>query len=403
MKKTFVLMTIVLAILAAPVFAEVTISGDIDFGFSSDFAAPEDATGEDGKDGFAYKVDDLDLDITATVDEFTTVDFSLNFDQAIIDGLIDTDDDGDVTFATGNTIPGSFKVKTDVTGAFGIDSAADVTLITGYNDYWEPQDYQNLSRKENEDILDPMAIDKSIVIGADIVVNDMFTISAGINPNLGVDDSKGKEWDTNVNDESMSMWIGAYTTIDALSVEAFYNMGSEGLKEDDNANAFGLSANYAMPMGDMDFTFGGAFALASYEVAKDSEMFYAVSAKMVMGAIDAAVALNGTNEANDNDATLGLSFDAGYAVNETLTVYGGVSFDDLQADDTYFTDAAAADDGAFNADDEWEGPSANAGAEFGAKIMAGICEYYVGYQIGAGKLYNRTSEEGMFFRIQADY
>ncbi len=396
MKKTIVLMTIVLALLAAPVFAEVSISGDVDFGWSSDFAAPEDQ-GEDGKDGFAYNFDDVDLDFTCTVDEFTTATFSIEWDNAILEGSEDA------------VIPGEVKVVTDLTGALGMDSAADVSLITGYHDDFSNQSYQILTRREQEDVVDS-DMDKSIVIGADVTVNDMYTITVGLNPTIST--SEMGDLDLNQYGVPMAMFIGAYATIDALSVEAWYNMGQTMDTMDVTVagetytlssvifNSFGLSAAYAMPMDGMDFTFGAAFKMDSYsnidgddESYDDATMAYAVSAKMVMGAIDAAVALNGTTEANDVDATMGLSMDAGYVVNDIVSVYAGLSFNDLNADDTYFGDKAAADDGM----------EANAGAEFGAEIAAGAATYMVGYQIGAGDINNLTGEEGMFFRVKTAY
>jgi hypothetical protein len=260
-----------------------------------------------------------------------------------------------------------------------------------------------------EDVVDS-DMDKAIVIGADVTVNDMYTISFGINPAIST--SEYMDIDVNYAGVPMAMFIGAYATIDAISVEAWYNMGQTKDTKDETIgtetktlssvifNSFGLSAAYSLPIDEMDFTFGAGFKMDMYsnvdgddESYDDNTMNYAVSAKMVMGAIDAAVAVNGTTEANDVDATMGLSMDAGYMVNETISVYAGLSFNDLQADDTYFTDKAAADDGM----------EANGGAEFGAEIAAGAATYMVGYQIGAGDINNLTGEEGMFFRVKTAY
>ena len=73
MKKLFVLLVLVVAMVAAPVFAEVTETswaGDFQYKMGGDFSSLKDSTGDQ----------DLDLSITGAVGEFTTFDLGFEAD-----------------------------------------------------------------------------------------------------------------------------------------------------------------------------------------------------------------------------------------------------------------------------------------------------------------------------------
>ncbi len=166
MKKTVVLLTIVLALLAAPVFADVSISGKAEFGVSSDFGDPRDL--QDGQLGFQSKLKKLRLGVKGSVDEFTTVKFDVKYEKIAAKGGKPAD-----------VVP-MFTVKSDVTGAFGLDIPVDVTLITGYNDEFGTECFTSGDAYELNDFVDQNS-GEHWNIGADVKIVDMVTVRYGIN------------------------------------------------------------------------------------------------------------------------------------------------------------------------------------------------------------------------------
>jgi len=401
MKKTVVLMTIVLALLAAPVFAEVTLEGDVDFGWSTDFGTPNKI--EDGdRIGFRYKVDDLDLDFTGTVGEFNTVTFGLSWD-------------GNVTDGTAGSV-GSFTLKSDVTGAFGIEAPVDFLMVTGWNDYYWTQGYDSATRYALDDIADK-GIRKGLVIGGDLTIMDLVTLSVGVNPVMATADGDATittytvdpvtgnpvpststvEDGNNYYNLPVAMFFGAYGTYEMISAEAYFNVQA--------INSFGLSALAEIPMDALDLDVSASMNMDMADGA-DTAMLFGAGVKATMGAFDAGLSALFKNDAagTSGDSEFGIGFDAGYAVTDFLTFYGGASIKNLMADDMYFTATAADEAGIYTLEGDRMVPLANAGMELGAEVGVGEATYMVGYTMGAGKINNVVSNaEGIFFRVKAAF
>ncbi len=410
MKKTFVLLTIVLALLAAPVFAEVAFSGEANFGISSDFAAAGDI-GTDGKVGFKGTVDKLKLGVTGNVDEFTTVTFDLGFKGQY--GKDFKGDKGSVSLAP------KFTVKTDVTGAMGLELPVAVTLITGKNDAFGTKAFTSGDGYAMNDFTDKNSGDHWN-IGADVKILDMVTVRFGMNA-----------WAQESEDYLNGMFVGAFVDdLNGLSAEVFYiaaapvdldstevtTTAGDKLQVplSTKANIFGLDAAYKLAIDNMTITPSASFMMTLYNkdmstVGYDFEykgntekkalgyldgklISYGFGVNFEMDALNAGLSLGG-GKYDDEDAALGLGFDAGYQINEMFKVYAGLKFADLMADNMYFTNKTASDDGA----------KANAGADFGVKMSLGAANYFVGYQLGAGKLNNLTKNEGMYLAVKVKF
>jgi len=112
MKKAFMLVAAI-AMLAAPVFAEITVSGEFEMYWSHEFTEDE-ATQDYDNDN----ENSAELDLGVEVGDFTTVSMTLLTEPTV----------GDVQSAVAVD---AWKISQDITGALGMDGAVDVTLATG--------------------------------------------------------------------------------------------------------------------------------------------------------------------------------------------------------------------------------------------------------------------------------
>jgi hypothetical protein len=122
MKKTIVLLTIVLALIAAPVFAETGFSGAVEFKYGTDFDNFDTDTGND-----------TTISLDGKVGEFSTISVG-----------IEADGDSAAT-ATLMTL------SQDVTGALGIDGPVSFTYKMGKQTY-SPADYSGVAGYEDAGI-----------------------------------------------------------------------------------------------------------------------------------------------------------------------------------------------------------------------------------------------------------
>jgi hypothetical protein len=122
MKKTIVLLTIVLALIAAPVFAETGFAGSVEFKYGTDF------------DGFATDTgNDTTISLDGSVGEFSSISVG-----------IEADGDSAAT-ATLMTL------SQDVTGALGIDGPVSFAYKMGKQTY-SPADYSGVAGYEDAGI-----------------------------------------------------------------------------------------------------------------------------------------------------------------------------------------------------------------------------------------------------------
>jgi len=106
--KKLALVLIVLLALSGVAFADVTVGGEFDFGVI-DFGA--DVSSAVGK---------AEININASVDDFTTVAVELDSEGSVVDG----------DWGTGNVDLEVFSVTSDITGALGVD-AVSLSLTAG--------------------------------------------------------------------------------------------------------------------------------------------------------------------------------------------------------------------------------------------------------------------------------
>jgi hypothetical protein len=106
--------------IAAPVFAEITVSGDVEMMYSYDLA------GDDGMETFGDDAgNSVSLDLGIAIGEFTTLNATLDADAEFYDEQ-DSDNDSDPTVTLGG-----WSVTQDVTGALGLDGMVTFTAEMG--------------------------------------------------------------------------------------------------------------------------------------------------------------------------------------------------------------------------------------------------------------------------------
>jgi hypothetical protein len=119
MKKTIVLLTIVLALVAAPVFAESGFSGSVEFKYGTDFSDFATDTGND-----------TTISLDGTVGEFSTISVGIEADE---------NSSASATLMT---------LSQDVTGALGVEGPVSFAYKMGKQTY-QPADYSGVAGYED--------------------------------------------------------------------------------------------------------------------------------------------------------------------------------------------------------------------------------------------------------------
>jgi len=166
MKKAFMLVAAI-AMLSAPVFAEITVSGDFEIYYEHEFS--DDAAAE------TYEEDNgnsLSLDLGIMIGEYTTINTGLAVSYE------ETDTDAEYVMLDG------WSVTQDITGALGVDGPVSLSVEMGDAGF---------DGKQYTDELDPVTDDDSDYATEDtnggivdflvtIGLMDMITIELGILP-----------------------------------------------------------------------------------------------------------------------------------------------------------------------------------------------------------------------------
>ena len=245
MKKLLVLAMVL--VLAAPMFAEMTIGGEFDYymvnGFESD--------GGDNGNSFVDKWDKGELDFKATVGDYSKV-------------LVELEEDGswnDRPGTRGEGVPSFnyWRVQTDWGKFFGLDGIGIKSDI-GLNS-WETFDNVDFTgyNYENADstifIGDPgTSKDFGAKLSFDFVDGLVQPYFAWTFDTVQGDDDHGPEFligsGFDFNGMGLPLWF-----------EAYYYKGAG-----EDVNMFGVEAMYDLAIGDMNFKIGGFFdnATASY-------------------------------------------------------------------------------------------------------------------------------------------
>ena len=315
MKKLLVLAMVL--VLAAPMFAEMTIGGEFDYymvnGFESD--------GGDNGNSFVDKWDKGELDFKATVGDYSKV-------------LVELEEDGDWNGRAGTYPEGTpsfnyWRVQTDWGKFFGLDGIGIKTDI-GLNS-WETFDNVDFTGYNYENA------DSTIFIGDPATSKD-FGAKLSLNFVDGLvqpyfawtfdtvqgDDDHGPEFlvgsGFDFNGMGLPLWF-----------EAYYYKGAN-----EDCNLFGVEAMYDLAIGDMNFKLGGFFdnATGAYIADEDNQnddrgsswgfgvQFAAFGA--TIGASTGGYFGEDVYEENSPFSVLGI--DASYDILDWLAVNAGVSF-----------------------------------------------------------------------------
>ncbi|MDC7219813.1 MAG: hypothetical protein PQJ59_07725 [Spirochaetales bacterium] len=409
MKKTIVLVAVALTLLMAPVFAEVTVNGDVEFGVSNDFADPSAVDEEKGDSGFVTEVDDLDLDITATVGDYTTVKFALCFDATQIY-------EGDVADITEVGYIEELHVFLDVFGAFGIEednAPFDLTFITGYNDEIGAKAYEGPTKIKWDDYSYANDRDPDInwVGGFQADFGDV-TLQASSHLDFVAD----SDTDLNASGTYPGAFIGAFGSIEAAQIhefEVFYNKicKKKFAGEYSYLSSVGASAvSEKLALGDSMDLIANAFVTldwdadvtSSNEVADGLGMYVGGSTALIVSKLGLGVSgfvanAQETEEGTETDTRLALGFDVNYDFNDIFALYAALSFEDMlsEADLTFANSAADTTD-----------YEATAGYEIGCTLDAGKSDYAFGYRSGSIDVQANDIDglgEGIFMTVKCDF
>ncbi|QEN08425.1 hypothetical protein EXM22_10675 [Oceanispirochaeta crateris] len=289
MRKTIVLLTIVLAILAAPVFAEVTASGSVEFGFAYN------------ADNYSeYADNEVDVNLGATVGEYTSIDANLSAaeDTSALDQVVYLD---------------SMTLTQDITGALGMDAGFGLSATFGISSF-EPMEYQAVAGygdfeydDDSSELTTYNLIEGDTIMSmASISLEDMVTIDVAV-----------YEPGAEVMSDAMQFGINAYGTFGMVDASVSY------LKIADKTSIFGLNAA-AMPMEDLTVGAG----VSSYNYDGDSITGFGVSASYTMDALTAGFAMTSATTSLDTDEEFGdvtnYAVNVNYMVSEAATVFAGV-------------------------------------------------------------------------------
>ena len=324
MKKTFVILTIVLAILAAPVFAEVTASGEVDFEWA--FNA----------DDYSEKVDsnDMVIDLGGTVGDYTTISAEFEGEYAEDDGQIDgVDADGEDI--TANVVLNDATLTQDITGALGIESPVSVALTFGVKGIGDdPVNYNEVAAYNfaSDGELSPGTIMTKASLGI-----DTFTVDLSI-------------WE----DENFGIEVYGRAA-DAADVSVYYFSGDAVAMEYGEMTAFEdkyvFGINGATDVLMEGLVVGAGMEMYGFKKIGDvsSFMYYGVSAAYTMDALEAGVSMGGEYiDIDDFEAAehMKIAANVTYGVNEMVDVFAcvGTLVDPGEEDagDVIFYEAGAA-------------------------------------------------------------
>jgi hypothetical protein len=403
MKKTILVVASVLALAVAPMFADVAFSGDAEFGFSSNF--------DDSVDGVSqFDIDDVDLDVKAAVDEFTTVIFDITLDDAFPNKDYSTSNADD---STGDIYSSEFEVITNVTGALGLELPFSVKLTAGYNDDIGAKAYDANMLLQTADYNGDRDPDIATTVGTFITYKDI-TIQASIDPLIFTTDGTTKDMYSRVP----GSFIGAYGTVGPVTAEAYYdhnckkNIGSSGKSA--YLDTLGLTSKTKVDLGSDDMSLLVGFGV-TYDMISD----YGVAAS---GYADDVAGLNISAQPKfsyknittavgfaysktlekisgvEYDDSLAMSYEINYKLTDVFTLEGGIVIADLMSDadlefDDYGTNAT--DDGYANAAYRFDVAASMGKAtwKLGYQSSSVYCDYFDGVDL----------DEGVFMECKVKY
>ncbi|MDC7219919.1 MAG: hypothetical protein PQJ59_08265 [Spirochaetales bacterium] len=375
MKKTIVLVALVLAMIAAPVFAgEISMAGQVEFGGSYDFDT----------DTYRADVDDVKIGFTGKADDYTTIKLTMEMQTAFAQGInvstsddLDSDSKGDGTVSVQDS---EFAVTTDLTGALELDLPVSIKLFSGYNDDIGAKSYDTggLVRAEEVQDRDP---EQNWVLGTYIGYEDI-TIQAGLYPNYysadGEDDAE--------LDFTSNMFVGAYGTVADAKFELYYCACDA-----DGMNSVGGSVGYPIDLEGMGVYPMVSFVVDMEDASGDMEDGFTSigfgTGFTVDDMLKATVGFGYYKDGADYDynSALQVGFDIQYYLSDVITLFGAVCIDDvIDNHDDYELEWDYYEGYFDGTDGDWDDYEtyANAGYQVGAIVKLGKANYYFGYEGG---------------------
>ena len=297
MKGKLALVLISLLLLAAPVFAEVNVSGEFVYGINEgdDYSAEEFDTADlifEGvsADGFASVV--MGLDLSSVDTDSSTDDIDTELSEDVLDSL----------YAT-----------LDVTGAADLDSPVDVTFIAGKTSY-SAEGYLGSVRGYTVDDVINAETTSNTYLGLNLGVMDTVNVVFGIDPDTA--------------DDLQNMFVGLSGTFGIVKAEVYYNYVEEDQNPEDGDCYTAYGADFTA---DLDFmTFGAGFEYN--DVIEETK--YSVGARTgIIDRTDMGISFAGSTEtdtAKDEGKAMEMGIDANYAITDAFKVYAGVLLKDLE-------------------------------------------------------------------------
>ena len=208
MKKLIVL-SVLLALASFPLMAsDVTFSGDVTYGFISDFG-----------DSFAE-------DTTATIDVNAAVD---DYNSTVVS----------VKNVTGTIVLDQATIETDLGAAFGLtDMGVGLVLTAGYFDTGD-EEYVIQSGYENENVMG-IGTAKAWELSTVLTVMDMVNIKFAVDPAMPLG----------------TLIAGAYGEFGPVKAEVFYDLDAGAEAAD---GKIGIDGSYAMDIADLSLGVGLGF------------------------------------------------------------------------------------------------------------------------------------------------
>ena len=315
-------------VLAAPMFAEVSIGGEFDYYMVNGFTKVDDPAEKDEGHSFVDNWDKGEVDFKATVGDYSTVKIELEEDGEW--------NKGDGTYPKGTPSFNYFRVVTDWGKFFGLDGIG-ITTDIGLNS-WETFDNVDFTgfNYENADsslwIEDPAT---SKDFGAKI---SLSFVDGLVQPYFAwtFDTVTYKDgWEEEgvvMGDKNFEFLVGSGFDFNAMGLplwlEAYYFD-----TDMEDINMFGVEAMYDLAIGDMNFKLGGYYANATNGDDRGSAWGFGVGFEAFGAAIN--VSTGGTFGEDYWDAAYNgdgmaafsvLGVDAEYFFLDWLGVNAGVGF-----------------------------------------------------------------------------
>jgi hypothetical protein len=287
MKGKILVVLAVLSLLAAPVFADVSMSGEFAFGFN---------TSDDVYEGV---FDTGDLYFTGTAaDGNASIVFGLDFSN-ITNSMagaasLDADFISDV------------YMDLNVTGAMGVDSPVGVSMLFGRSSYSANNFLGDITGYSTYDVINAETA-TSGYIGVTLNVLDMFNAEFGLDPNLV--------------DGVQNIYANINGTFGIVSAEVYCTVIGDDYLNSDTYNAIG--ADFVATMDVVSFGAG-----AEYNTDAEATRYGLSARTPIVPNTDMGVAFMGYSDADVNP--YGLGFDANYSFTDSFKVYGALLLRDLE-------------------------------------------------------------------------